>query len=52
MTTINLYSSTTKIKQVVFTRRYTTVRTHKLKIVVVGTAGHPRVTVDGFFVLR
>jgi hypothetical protein len=52
VTTINLYSSTTKIKQVVFTRKFATVRTHKLKIVVVGTAGHPRVTVDGFFVLR
>ena len=52
VTTINLYSSTTRIKQVVFTRTYTTVRTHKLKIVVVGTLGHSRVTVDGFFVLR
>lgn len=52
VTTINLYSSTTKIKQVVFTRTYTTVRTHKLKIVILGTLGHPRVTLDGFFVLR
>jgi hypothetical protein len=52
VTTINLYSPTTRIKQVVFSRTYTTVRTHRIKIVVVGTAGHPRVTVDGFFVLR
>lgn len=50
--TVNLYSSTTQIKQVVFSRTFTSVRTRKLKIVVLGTAGHPRVTVDQFFVLR
>jgi hypothetical protein len=50
--TVNLYSSTTKIKQVVYSRVFTTVRTHRLKIVVLATAGHPRVTVDSFFSLR
>jgi hypothetical protein len=50
--TVNLYSSTTKVKQVVFTRTFASVGTRRLKIVVAGTAVHPRVTVDGFFVLR
>ena len=52
VTSVNLYSATTQIKQVVFTRTFPTVGTHTLKIVVVGTAGHSRVTVDSFFVLR
>lgn len=49
---VNLYSATTQYKQVVFTRTFASVGTHKLKVVVVGTAGHARVTVDQFFVLR
>ena len=52
VTTVNLYASTTSAKQVVFTRRFSTVRARTLKIVVLGTAGHPRVTVDSFFFLR
>ncbi len=50
--TVNLHSTTTKVKQVVFTRRFSTVGPRTLKIVVLGTAGHPRVTVDSFFFLR
>jgi hypothetical protein len=49
---VNLYSATTLYKQVVFTRTFASVGTHTLKVVVVGTAGHPRVTIDQFFVLR
>jgi hypothetical protein len=49
---VNLYSATTQYKQVVFTRTFASVGTHTLKVVVVGTAGHPRVAVDQFFVLR
>ena len=52
MTTVNLYASTTSAKQVVFTRKFSTVRARTLKIVVLGTAGHSRVTVDSFFFLR
>ena len=52
VTTVNLYSSTTSVKQVVFTRRFSTVRSRTLRIVVLGTAGHPRVTVNSFFFLR
>jgi hypothetical protein len=49
---VNLYSTTTLYKQVVFTRTFPSVGTHKLKVVVVGTVGHPRVTIDQFFILR
>ena len=50
VTTVDLYSSTTSVKQVVFTRKFSTIGAHTLKIAVLGTAGHPRVTVDSFFV--
>lgn len=52
VTTVNLYSTTAAYKQIVFTRKFATVGKHRVKIVVVGTAGHPRVTLDQFFVLR
>jgi hypothetical protein len=50
--TVNLYAATTGIRQLVFTYSWTTVGNHKLKIVVSGTAGHPRVTLDQILVLR
>ena len=50
--TINLYASTTAYRKLVFTRAWSTSAKRTVKIVVVGTAGHPRVTLDGFFVLR
>ena len=50
--TISTYSTTTKYRQLVFQYAWTTPGTHKIKIYVVGTSGHPRVDVDGFVVLR
>jgi hypothetical protein len=50
--TVNMYSATTQIRQLLFTYSWSTVGTHKLKIVVSGTAGHPRVTLDQVLVLR
>jgi hypothetical protein len=50
--TINMYAATTQIRQLLFTYSWTTIGTHKLKIVVSGTAGHPRVTLDQILVLR
>lgn len=47
-TTVNLYSATTVNRAVVYTKAWTTVGTHTIKIVVVGTAGHPRVSLDAF----
>jgi hypothetical protein len=52
MRTVSLASSTTAYRYLAFTRRWTTSGTHTIKVVVVGTAGHPRVDVDAFAVLK
>jgi hypothetical protein len=49
--TIDLRTSTTRYRQVVFTRDVT-YGTYTVKVVVAGTSGRPRVDVDGFMVLR
>jgi Bacterial Ig domain len=50
--TVSLHRSTTIARQVVFSARWATSGPHTLRIVVVGTAGHPRVDVDTFVVAR
>jgi hypothetical protein len=50
--TISLYSTTTKARQVVFSRTWAANGTHTVKVVPVGTAGHPRVDLDAFVILR
>lgn len=52
VTTIDLRSDTASYRRVVFSRVWSGVGTHTLRIVVVGTAGRPRVDVDAFEVLR
>ena len=49
---ISTYSATTRFRQLVYQFSWATPGTHKIKIVVSGTAGHPRVDVDAFVVLR
>jgi hypothetical protein len=49
---INLYAPTTGIRKLLFTHSWSSVGNHKMKIVVNGTAGHPRVTIDQVLVLR
>jgi hypothetical protein len=46
--TVDLRYASTMPHRVVWSRAWTTVGTHTIKIVVVGTAGHPRVDVDAF----
>ncbi|MBA2382664.1 MAG: glycoside hydrolase family 25 protein [Chloroflexi bacterium] len=46
--TVSLHSTTGQSRAIVFARNWPTVGAHKLEIVVVGTAGHPRVDVDAF----
>lgn len=46
--TVSLYAATYASKAVVFTKTWSTNATHTIKVVVVGTAGHPRVDLDGF----
>ena len=50
--TINLHASTTTNRKLAFTQAWSKSATRTVRIVVRGTAGHPRVTVDGFLVLR
>lgn len=47
-TILSLRASTSAYRSIVFARNWTTVGSHSIKIVVVGTAGHPRVDVDAF----
>ena len=46
--TISLYASTATAKPIVYAARWASVGTHTLKVVVIGTPGHPRVDVDAF----
>jgi hypothetical protein len=50
--TISTYSATTRYRQLVYQFRWSTAGTHKIKVVVSGTSGHPRVDLDAFVVLR
>jgi hypothetical protein len=51
-TTIDLRSTTTTSKVIVFSRRWATAGPHSIRIVVEGTAGRPRVDVDAFVILK
>lgn len=46
--TVSLYSTTSTAKAQVYAFNWATSGAHTLKVVVVGTAGHPRVDVDAF----
>ena len=50
--TIDLYRSTSQSRVVLFSRAWTTVAPHSVRVVVVATPGRPRVDIDGFAVLR
>jgi hypothetical protein len=50
--TISTFSISTRIRQLVYQFHWASPGTHKVKIVVSGTAHHPRVDVDAFVVLR
>ena len=50
--TVNLYSATPVARKLVFGRTFSTSATRTIKIVVVGTAGHPRVILDQIYVMR
>jgi subtilisin family serine protease len=50
--TIDLHRSTSQSKVVLFNTSWATNGSHSVQVVVVGTAGHPRVDIDAFAVLR
>ncbi len=51
-TTVNLFTSTSTYQQLVFSTAWPTSGLHTIRIVVSGTAGHPRVDLDTFVVGR
>ena len=52
VTTVSTYSKATLHRRLVFARTWSTVGTHTLRIVVVGTAGHARVDLDALEIVR
>jgi hypothetical protein len=52
VTTVDLRSASVTYRRVAFATSWSTSSTHSIRIVVVGTAGRPRVDVDAFEVIR
>jgi len=52
VSTIDLYRSTSQSRVVLFSHAWSTVATHTVRVVVVGTAGRPRVDIDAFAIAR
>ncbi len=50
--TVNLHASHTLSRVIVLTRAWTTSGPHTVKLVVAGTAGHPRFDVDALLLMR
>ncbi|MGW0776431.1 peptidoglycan recognition protein family protein [Streptomyces sp. NPDC002835] len=50
--TVDLKSSTTKYRNAIWTRTWSTSAKHTVKIVVVGTSGRPTITTDGLVYLK
>jgi hypothetical protein len=46
--TVSLYRSSSLSRALVYAKTWASNRTHTIKVVVVGTAGHPRVDIDAF----
>jgi subtilisin family serine protease len=49
---IDLHASSTKARVVVLTRAWVSSGPHTVRLVVLGTSGHPKVDVDAFLVMR
>jgi GH25 family lysozyme M1 (1,4-beta-N-acetylmuramidase) len=47
-TTVNLYASTNVARQIVYALNWSANGVHTIKIVCLGTAGHPRIDIDAF----
>ncbi len=50
--TISLYRSSSSYRRIMYSKAWTTSGAHTIRIEVVGTAGHPRVDMDAFLVIR
>jgi hypothetical protein len=51
-TSVNLYSSLSRPRRIVFSRSWENAGAHSVFVWVTGTAGHPRVDLDAFLVVR
>ncbi len=52
VTTVNLHRSSFTPRNVVAARSWLRSGTHTIKLVALGTAGHPRIDIDAFLVIR
>ncbi|HEY7589492.1 MAG TPA: fibronectin type III domain-containing protein [Candidatus Limnocylindrales bacterium] len=52
LATVNLYRSSTLPRVIAYSIQWPSTGTHTIKILLLGTSGHPRVDVDAFVVLR
>jgi spore germination protein YaaH len=52
VTTLDLGGPATSYRQIAWAKRFSTVGSHTLRLVVVGTSGRPRIDVDAFVALR
>jgi subtilisin len=50
--TIDMYRTSTSYRRIMFAKEWATSGEHTIRVEVVGTAGHPRVDVDAFIVIR
>ena len=50
-TTVNLYSSSYYARQIVYSASWSSNGTHTIKIICLGTSGHPRIDLDAFVTL-
>jgi hypothetical protein len=50
--TVSTYGSPTAYRRIIWQYGWSTAGTHKIKLVISGTKGHPRVDLDAFVVLR
>jgi hypothetical protein len=48
ISTVDLYKASSQPRRVVFAKAWSAIGTHTIKVVVVGTAGRPRVDIDAF----
>jgi len=50
--TVNMNAAVIADRKLVFTKAWSTIGNHSIRIVVSGTSGHPKVVVDQIFYLR
>lgn len=50
--TVDTHAASTAYRQIVFSKAWSTYASHTIKLVVVGTAGHPNAVLDAFEIIR